>query len=171
MGLQRDLGRADSGLYFRNLGKKLTAMGKYSQHKFYLGRDELKARAAASRLEMLWKQVCVRWEGDHHFEMAPTKEPVWDVTTLTIADAIRSGETIARVQHPSYLSAFVPECPFLAEWLDQIQKDITVIRVELVDEQAGKQADDVVQNETKRWAEMGMRLRRVRTRGDQVYGP
>ena len=48
---QKDLCRADSGLFVRNLGKKLTTAGRHVQHKFYLGRDELSARAANGRLE------------------------------------------------------------------------------------------------------------------------
>jgi len=34
----------------------------YRQHKFYLGRDESKAKLASLRLEQFWQQVCMRNE-------------------------------------------------------------------------------------------------------------
>ena len=63
MGRKKDLGRASNGLYFRNLGWKQTEKG-YAQQKFYLGRDESKAKLANLRLEQLWQQVTRIWERD-----------------------------------------------------------------------------------------------------------
>ncbi len=61
MAKKNGLGQDSRGRYFRNLGYKQTPKG-YSQHKFYLGREEGKAKVAAIRLEQLWAAVCRRWE-------------------------------------------------------------------------------------------------------------
>ena len=50
MSTKKDLGQASNGLYFRNLGWKQTPSG-CTQQKFYLGRDESKAKLANMRLE------------------------------------------------------------------------------------------------------------------------
>ena len=63
MGRKKDLGRASNGLYFRNLGWKQTLNG-YAQQKFYLGRDEPKAKLANLRLEQVWQQITRIWERD-----------------------------------------------------------------------------------------------------------
>lgn len=61
MGRKKELGKASNGLYFRNLGWKQTSTG-YVQQKFYLGRDESKAKLANLRLEQLWQQISGRRE-------------------------------------------------------------------------------------------------------------
>ncbi len=63
MSTKKDLGQASNGLYFRNLGWKQTPSG-CTQQKFYLGRDESKAKLANMRLEQLWQQIVRRWERD-----------------------------------------------------------------------------------------------------------
>jgi hypothetical protein len=73
MGTKKDLGRASNGLYFRNLGWKQTEKG-YAQQKFYLGRDESKAKLANLRLEQLWKQISRRWERDVGYPPASEKD-------------------------------------------------------------------------------------------------
>jgi hypothetical protein len=57
MASKKDLCRSFNGLFVRNLGWKVTPAGTYVQHKFYLGRDESKARLASLRLEQLWEQA------------------------------------------------------------------------------------------------------------------
>ena len=74
MGRKKDLGRASNGLYFRNLGWKQTPNG-YAQQKFYLGRDESKAKLANLRLEQLWQQITRRWERD--VGAPPANEKDW----------------------------------------------------------------------------------------------
>lgn len=62
---KNSLCRDKRGLFVRNLGWKLTASGGYSQEKFYLGRDEARAKIASLKLEQLWKAVCARWEASN----------------------------------------------------------------------------------------------------------
>ncbi len=61
MAKKKELCRDKRGLFQRNLGWKQTAQG-YSQQKFYLGRDEIKAKIASLKLEQLWEAICRRWE-------------------------------------------------------------------------------------------------------------
>ena len=109
MATKRELCRASNGVFVRNLGWKMTASGGYTQHKFYLGRDESKARLAGLRLEQLWQQVCTRWNRENLYELRPTERPVWDGVTLDIAEAVRNGEAVARVRLPMPLSALFPK--------------------------------------------------------------
>jgi hypothetical protein len=61
MAKKKELCKDKRGLYQRNLGWKQTDKG-YAQQKFYLGRDETKARIASLKLEQLWDAVCARWD-------------------------------------------------------------------------------------------------------------
>ena len=63
MATKKEIGRDSKGRYFRNLGWKKTEKG-YAQQKFYLGRDESKAKLANLRLEQLWQQITRIWERD-----------------------------------------------------------------------------------------------------------
>ncbi|CAN5531102.1 hypothetical protein BH11PLA2_BH11PLA2_46440 [soil metagenome] len=142
MAQKNNLTRNASGLYLRNLGWKRSRTG-YTQHKFYLGRDETAATMVSQRLEELWSQVEARWEreskslpatntadsGTMNLETTssghavvvisglPQTEredrPVWDATSLAIAEAIRSGKPVAHVELPAYLKAQLPESPFI----------------------------------------------------------
>lgn len=165
----KGLCQADSGLFVRNLGKKVTPAGKYAQHKFYLGRDETKAEAANGRLELLWRQVCRRWEHEKEQEVYPTTEPVWDSVTLEIADAIRYGETVAKVTLPTLMSAYLPESSILAEWVDRLQSDITVIRIELVDAEVEQKTEETLKKEGERLIEKGRQLQRRKSGGDKLH--
>lgn len=64
MAKKSDLCRDKRGLYVRNLGWTQTASGRYSQVKFYLGRDEATAKIASLKLEQLWDVVCRRWKAE-----------------------------------------------------------------------------------------------------------
>jgi len=64
MAKKKELCKDKRGLYQRNLGWKETDKG-YAQQKFYLGRDETKAKIASLKLEQLWDAVCARWEASH----------------------------------------------------------------------------------------------------------
>jgi len=172
---RKDLGRASNGLYFRNLGWKKTDSG-YAQQKFYLGRDESKAKLANLRLEQLWQQVTRRWERDIGPPPANEKDwpgprlvelkqepllgkaalmahslgsivsigvrhidifgdrPVWDETTLAIADAVRKGDLVAHIPLPRDLAILPPEHPLVWNWLDGLRNDITGIKIELENE-------------------------------------
>jgi hypothetical protein len=144
MAKKKSLCRASNGLYVRNLGWKQTPSG-YSQHKFYLGRDEAKATLASLRLEQLWEQVSRRWEHENKTELRPTDRPVWDEVALAIAEAVRNGEAVARIPLPLPFSAMVPESPLRGDWLHRLQTDITVIKVELRDAEGQKQSGEQIQ--------------------------
>ena len=68
MSVRKELCRASNGVFVRNLGWKVTAAGGYTQHKFYLGREESAAKLVSLRLEQLWKQVSVRWARENEFQ-------------------------------------------------------------------------------------------------------
>src|SRR5262245_66090227 len=141
MAKKKALCRASNGLYVRNLGWKRTP-GGYAQHKFYLGREETKATLASLRLEQLWEQVSRRWEREKQTDLSPTDRPVWDEVTLAIAEAIRNGDAVAQIPLPLPFSAMIPESPLLADWLHRLQTDITVIKIELRDDEAQKQSGE-----------------------------
>ena len=125
MGMKKELCRASNGVFVRNLGWKVTPAGAYTQHKFYLGREEFAAKLVSLRLEQLWKQVGVRWKRENEFELNPTDRPIWDCVTFAIAEAIRDGQAVARVPLPVPFSVLIPESPLVGDWFDKLQKDFT----------------------------------------------
>lgn len=151
MGMRKELCRATNGLFVRNLGWKVTPTGAYTQHKFYLGREESKAKLASLRLEQLWQEVCKRMERENAYELNPTDRPIWDEVTLNIAEAVRKGDAVARVPLPIPFSALIPESPLIGDWLDRLQNDITVIKVELRDEKAEARFGQIMGRESPAW--------------------
>jgi hypothetical protein len=83
MARKQELCRASNGQFVRNLGWKRTATG-YSQHKFYLGRDESTAKIASLRLEQLWPQVAKRWERERGVELL-FRSPDWREQEVSVA--------------------------------------------------------------------------------------
>lgn len=168
MATKKELCRAANGVFVRNIGWKVKSMGGYAQHKFYLGRDESKATLASLRLEQLWQQVCKRWQRENSCEIYPTDRPVWDEVTLAIAEAVRIGEAVARVPLPVPFSVMIPECPMIGDWLDRLQDDITVIKVELRDEKAQAHSEEFLQKQGQRLLEMGRRMLHKRAGGETL---
>jgi hypothetical protein len=182
MARKKELCKAANGLFMRSIGWKATATGGYAQHKFYLGRDEDAARLAGLRLEKLWEEVCARWEreqvevtassavsgrqfifdGETFCEVPASLpisgRPVWDETTLAIAEAVRLGESVARVSLPLPFSVMVPESPLIAHWFDQLQNDITIIKIELRILEAQVSTEESLRKEGERLMEMGRRM-------------
>jgi hypothetical protein len=64
------------------------------------------------RLEQLWGQVKKRWERDGALELVPTDRPIWDETTIAIAEAnaVDSGRWPARVRKPRRRSCAYRTC-------------------------------------------------------------
>ena len=119
------VGRAASGLYFRNLG--YTDSG--SQKKFYLGRDERKAVTVSVQLERLWNAILARFERQKgiirlrhqdgiNTTEGPAERPVWEEVTLTLAKALIDERAIAYVTAPSRSTAG------RMVWLKQLRDDI-----------------------------------------------
>jgi hypothetical protein len=59
---------------------------------------------------------------------------------------------------PSPVSALLPESPLLADWLERLQTDITVIKVELRDDGAQQHCQEQVQKQGQRLIELGRRM-------------
>ena len=85
--------------------------------------------------------------------------PVWDVTTLEIADAVRRGEAVALVSIPKELSIFKVESGVLGVWLHELQRELTVIKIEL-EPQLQANVNEVDLREGRRLVDMGNRLLR-----------
>ena len=132
---KKSLCRASNGLYVRNIGWKQTPSG-YTQHKFYLGRDEQKAMLASLRLEQLWEQVTAFWKALDPVEKVSDR-PVWDGFTLTLAEAVRNGESVARVPLPPDLQGEADDGIGISLWLDDVRESYPVIRIELLDRALG----------------------------------
>ncbi|HVK11500.1 MAG TPA: hypothetical protein VM597_22205 [Gemmataceae bacterium] len=168
MASKKTLCRVASGAFVRNIGWKRTASG-YAQHKFHLGRDEAKATLANLRLEQLWREVVGCWERENSDQLTPTDRPVWDEVTLAVAEAVRKGERVAKVPLPVPYSAMVPESPLVGDWLDRLQNDITVIKVELLDEEAAGHADSHLQKQGQRLVDMGRRMLHRKAGGETLH--
>jgi hypothetical protein len=115
MAIKKELCRSHRGMFVRNLGWKATPTGAYRQHTFYLGRDASRPQLASLRLEQLWQHICKRRERDKAYELNATDRPVWDEVTLTIAEAVRNGDAVARVPVPIPYSALLPESPMIGD--------------------------------------------------------
>jgi hypothetical protein len=157
MARKKTLCRASNGLFVRNLGWKRMPSG-YAQHKFYLGREESKATLASLRLEQLWDQVSRRWERENQTDLHATDRPVWDGVTFAIAEAVRNGDAVARIPLPLPFSTMIPESPLIGDWLDRLQSDITVIKIELHDEEADKHSEEQIKKQGERLIDMGRRM-------------
>jgi hypothetical protein len=113
------------GMYRRDIGYKSDGKGRYSQHRFYLGRNRDEALLRSLQLEKVWKCVETRWEregqpregrprvcwglegGRLRVEgrrltrpMPTTPRVVWDDVSLQIAQAVARGEAMVRLTLP-----------------------------------------------------------------------
>lgn len=162
--------RAESGLYYRNLGY----MGSGSQKKFYLGRDERKAITASAQLERLWDAVLVRFERQKGIirlkrqdgistTEKPAERPLWDDVTLTVAKALIDERVVAYVAAPTNSPAGS------MVWLKQLREDVPFIRIELADAAA---TEEVVECAEARARELRAEARQlVRSVGNQTVRP
>jgi hypothetical protein len=121
------------------------------------------------RLEQLWGQVKKRWERDGSFELEQTDRPIWDGTTIVIAEAVCAGKTMVRIRLPMLEAALKPESSLLGDWLDRLQEDITVIKIELLDEAAQGHADGYLQKQGQRLVDMGRRMLHKKAGGESLH--
>jgi len=84
--------------------------------------------------------------------------PVWDRTMLTIADAIRKGDSVARVPLPEHLGRFGLGSSSVGDWLDRLRLDVPIIHIELADAQKQREAEAELHEEGVRLIERGRRL-------------
>ena len=162
--------RSAKGLFVRNLGWKSTTDGQHVQQKFYLGRDEQKAQLASLRLEQLWEQASKRWTRENGLELNPTSRPVWNETTLEIAEAIRNGALVAFVSLPIPESVLKPGSAHIIEWLDELRQDIDVIKIELSDAEVRSRSDEVQKHHGQQLLERGRRLLTAQVGGETLHG-
>lgn len=197
MAQKSNLTRNARGLFLRNLGWKRSGAG-YTQHKFYLGRDESTATLVSLRLEELWKQVEDRWEreiqsqstvnaiaGTASLETTSSghsvfvisglpkcdreDRPIWDATSLAIAEAIRSGKPVAHVDLPSHLKAHLPESPFIGLWLSELQSYFTGIKIELEHPETQLVAQQSIAQEGRRLVNLGRKMLRPRGAEESLH--
>src|SRR5579885_2176055 len=97
---KKDLEPNSRGLYERSIGWKHKPEFRrgYIQHKFYLGRDPIKARLAELRLEQLWEHVEARWKSEHDHGLTMETRPVWEPWSLAMGLAISKGESTCVIE-------------------------------------------------------------------------
>src|SRR5262245_4584134 len=95
--------------------------------------------------------------------------PVWDEVTLAIAEAVRSGANVARVPLPLPFSAMVAESSLVADWLDRLQDDFTVVKIELREQVAQKMAMGTLETHGRRLMQMGQRMVQKAAGGETLH--
>jgi len=88
---------------------------------------------------------------------------------LQIAEAVRNGDPVARVPLPTLYSAMVPESPLVGHWLEQLQTDISVIKVELRDEDAQSYSEKYLEQQGRRLLELGRPMVHQRAGGENLH--
>jgi hypothetical protein len=175
--VKKSLCRASNGLFIRNLGYNRGAEG-YVQPKFYLGRDESRALLANLRLEQLWNQVKKRWERDNEIAVfdedrqewirhRESEQPVWDEVTLTIAQAIIKGEPTAHINPSTDLIELADDAEVMTCWVQQLQADFPIIKIELVNAELQRQGDEAWRSRGREFIEAGKNL--VRGNSSQTF--
>ncbi len=97
------------------------------------------------------------------------ERPVWDETTLAIADAIRTGETVARVPLPSHLAASMSETFLASDWLSKLQEEFTGIKLELRDDKAQRYHETYMEQEGHRLIDVGRQMLHKRKGGETLH--
>jgi hypothetical protein len=152
-----------------------------------------KADLASRRLEQLWQQVEKRWERENAGLPPPSSpgwqlsdgagvttlhavglaymrtsdRPVWDETTLAIAEAVRQGLPVARLALPG--SFHNRGRSAVADWLNRLQGDYAVIKLELADESVQRAVEECQEKDGQRLMEMGRKLLQKRIGGETLY--
>src|SRR5262245_13500972 len=117
------------GIFYRELGwKQGKEPGKFRQHKFYLGSDLTEAQVRYLRLSQVWAATEKRWvrEGE-------SGRPLWDETTLPIAQAVSRGESECHLELPWWAVEDGLDAATMVCWLQDLQKDFYMIRLSLAD--------------------------------------
>lgn len=94
---------------------------------------------------------------------------MWDDVTLTIAEAIRKGEAVARVPLPEQLAAKGLADPSVGQWLNRLRDDVDVIHIELLDQELQAGADRELDEEAEQLVERARRLRRRHGGGETLH--
>jgi integrase len=97
----------------------------------------------------------------NQFQELPDR-PLWDAVTLTLAEAIRRGESTVRIPLAADLRPFLPESSIVGDWLRQLQRDFEGIRIELDDAAVNAIAQDSTKDEGQRLIALGQQMLRSR---------
>jgi len=142
-----DLKPDGDGIFYRELGwKQGKEPGKFRQHKFYLGSDRTEAQVRYLRLDQVWAATEKRWvrEGE-------SGRPLWDETTLQIAQTISRGESVCRLDIPQWAIVDQLDAATMVSWLQDLQQDFPMIRLALADEEMQTSGEE-------EWHEHAVRL-------------
>ena len=150
------LSQDKSGRFFKNIGwVRNPTSGKFSQRKFYLGHDDEAAKLAAARLDALWQCVERRHNKQafyanilgeefpertrHDFEPGNVmilKEidprPTWCPLSLSLAEAIRKGQPVARIALENVPHRNIPR--EVRDWLFRTRQEFNVVHIEFDEE-------------------------------------
>ena len=159
------LSQDKGGRYIKNLGwVRNPNSGKFSQRKFFLGHDEETAKLAAARLDALWQCVERRHnkqafyanilgnEYPEHtrYDFEPgnvmiLKEidprPTWCSLSLSIAEAIRKGQPVARIALENVPTPHRNIPREVRDWLFRTRQEFSVIHIEFDDEVVAEKAN------------------------------
>jgi hypothetical protein len=124
-----DLKPDGDGIYYHELGwKQGKGPGKFRQHKFYLGGDRTEAQVRYLRLDQVWAAAEKCWVR----EGGPGR-PLWDETTLRVAQAVSRGESECRLELPRWAIVDGMDAATMVSWLQDLQEDFYMIRLSLAD--------------------------------------
>jgi hypothetical protein len=115
---------------------------KPAQKRFYLGKDQSAATVTVARLEQLWACVERRFESTSIIQWwdrdrqtlwdVPLDRPYWDAVTMEIAEAVRTGQPVARIHVPEHLDGLMTPAGAV-KWLRELQDAFPLVRLELAD--------------------------------------
>mgnify|MGYP002777938629 CR=1 FL=1 len=155
-----DLKPDGDGIFYRELGwKQGKEPGKFKQHKFYLGSDKTEAQVRYLRLDQVWVATEKRWvrEGE-------SGRPLWDETTLAIAQAVSRGETVCRLDLPRWAIQDDLDAETMVCWLRSLQQDFHMIRLSLADEEMQAEGEQQWHDHAVRMIAHGKKLLQRNTR-------
>ena len=89
--------------------------------------------------------------------------PVWDEVSMAIAEAIRSGESVARVPVPEPLNKLPLTHATIGQWLYQLRRDVPSIHIELRDLVKNAAAEQEIHDDGQKLIEEGRR--RIQQKG------
>lgn len=99
--------------------------------------------------------------------MRTSDRPVWDETTLAIAEAVRNGEPVARLAVPTGFQGRGRSA--VTDWINRLQDDITVVKLELADETAQRAVEECQEVYGQRLMDMARRRLQKRISGETLF--
>ena len=148
------------GIYYRELGwKPAKEPGKFRQHKFYLGSDRKEAQVRYLRLDQVWAATEKRWLKEQN-----AGRPLWDETTLQIAQAVSRGQSVCQLNIPKWATVDELDAATMVCWLRGLHQDFHMIRLALADEDMQAEGEQEWQEHAERMIAHGKKLMQKNTR-------